>query len=866
MFTIPLPADASLLVSLPWSGLHPALQWPLLLAVVAAPLALLLRLYRYELRLVARGTAALLLGLRLAALAVILLLVCFQPIYARDRQREQPGLVLVAVDRSLSTDLADPQRPPAEKLRLARALGWTGGKVADDELNRWLRDHDRRRDPAFAPGRQAVHDELCSRVATLTRADLARLVLADDGLKLLAAIRDRHDIALVGFHREPFEADAAALPELFKRPEGTDAGAAFTDLHAVLTRALEQSGPVKGKVLGVVLLTDGQHNSGPSPAAKARELGERQVAVYPVALGPRDAPPDAALLSVRGPHHTVFKDVEAVVEVKVKITGLRAQPFKVELTRKGAAEALVAPKTIDHDGTDRVYTLAFPVRMKDAGTQTLEARVRAVKPLDKETRDDNNALATTISVADDKARVLLVEGEARWEFHYLATALARDRLIELKSVVFERPRVNPELSSKELEEIGLPGSDWPAGADPFGKYACVVLGDVDAARLPLARRQQLERYVADGGGTLIVVAGKRHMPLSFPETAPTGEADPLRRLLPIEAPRPLAPEAGFALSLTAAGRVARFMELDAEREDNDKLWAGFPRPWGWAVAGRAKPGATPLASWLAPGGAKQPLAERERDNAVVARHGYGFGRVLYVGLDSTWRWRYKAGDLYHHRFWGQVIRWAAADKPLVVGNEYVRFGTPQPVYRPGDVVDVVARLNDNLGALRPDLLVGGRVVRLAEGKDGREEAVALVPLGQRAGQPRVFEGKLRDLPAGSYALELALPDMADKLLAPAKPGAERRPLRALFRVLPPESRELADLQTNYPLMEELAARSGGRVFTPDAAGELAELLKGRSVTVSEHHEQKLWQWWVPLVVIVGLLTLEWVARKIAGLP
>src|SRR5262245_41992863 len=236
----------------------------------------------------------------------------------------------------------------------------------------------------------------------------------DDGLKLLAAIRKRHYVALVGFNREVFDASPESLKELFARPQeeaaSANTAAGFTDLSAVLARAQEQSGGAKGKVLGVVLLTDGQHNFGPSPGAKAAELGERQVPAFPVALGPRQPPPDAALLSVRGPNHTVFKDVEAVVEVKVKITGLKRQPFLVELKQKGSDEKLVEPQTIEHDGQDRVYTLSFPVRMKDAGTRTLEGSVKAVKPEDKETRTDNNRLATTISVADDQARVFLVDG------------------------------------------------------------------------------------------------------------------------------------------------------------------------------------------------------------------------------------------------------------------------------------------------------------------------------------------------------------------------------------------------------------------------------------------------------------------------
>ena len=68
------------------------------------------------------------------------------------------------------------------------------------------------------------------------------------------------------------------------------------------------------------------------------------------------------------------------------------------------------------------------------------------------------------------------------------------------------------------------------------------------------------------------------------------------------------------------------------------------------------------------------------------------------------------------------------------------------------------------------------------------------------------------------------------------------------------------------LLEDLAAQSGGKVFTPENAAELAELLTNQSVAHIERHEQKLYQWWAMLAVLVALLTLEWVGRKVAGLP
>ena len=129
------------------------------------------------------------------------------------------------------------------------------------------------------------------KIDALTRTEVARLVLGD-GVKLLPTIAGKHEVDLLGFHRDLWELKPDQLEELFRsagapesKADAVPGGEAFTDLRRPLLRALERSGPGQGKVLGVVLLTDGQHNSGLPPIAKARELGERKVPIYPIALG-----------------------------------------------------------------------------------------------------------------------------------------------------------------------------------------------------------------------------------------------------------------------------------------------------------------------------------------------------------------------------------------------------------------------------------------------------------------------------------------------------------------------------------------------------------------------------------------------------
>src|SRR5207237_953906 len=160
------------------------------------------------------------------------------------------------------------------------------------------------------------------------------------------------------------------------------------DLRIPLTRALEGEAD-GGKVLAVVLLTDGQHNDPASPVDKAAELGEQGVPVYAVALGAKVPPTDIVVTSVQAPA-TVFKGSDA---------------------------------------------------------------------------------------ADDKAHVLLIDGEARWEYHYLASALARDRGLDVKAVLFEQPRIG-RLGEEQLRQIGHPAKSLPADPDALAQFDCIILGDV----------------------------------------------------------------------------------------------------------------------------------------------------------------------------------------------------------------------------------------------------------------------------------------------------------------------------------------------------------------------------------------------------
>lgn len=402
--------------------------------------------------------------------------------------------------------------------------------------------------------------------------------------------------------------------------------------------------------------------------------------------------------------------------------------------------------------------------------------------------------------------------------------------------------------------MGTAANKLPDDLELLTSYDCIVLGDVEAAQMNLAQREALEKYVGESGGTLVISAGKRSIPLELAEH----ENDPIRKLLPIRNPKAFHSDDGFPLNITGEGERSWFLSMGDSTALNRAAWDRFPHHY-WAAIGELKDGAEVLAA--VPGG-------NPRDRAVIARHSYGFGRVLYVGIDSTWRWRYKTGDYYHHRFWGQVAQWAASDRllPVTNANGTIRFGTREPIYLGGQDVEIVVRTSDAIKKLAPNSMKGARLIRLPDVVGGRESPAGLIPLTHPEGRPRDLSGKAQELSPGKYALELEIPDWADQLQGPPGPDGRATKLRCPFEVAPPDNEELVDLAANLPLLEELAQASGGKVYAIENAKDLIESLAAQSATREYFIEHPLRQSWWILGLFLILITLEWILRKWAGLP
>jgi hypothetical protein len=1038
MVTFSIPFTGIVVELTPRWGSPPApvslLLW-VLLAVI--PLLLVLWLYRYELILVSRATARCLLALRLTVILLLLTLVLFQPSLLPAFSQKAPERILLVVDRTGSMDATDPERPPIEKLRLARALNLAGDLASDRELDDWiaqgedrfkltdsalsslrnagapeavlgklqsLKDRPFEREPflkeltkslgkddmtrfqqdvldhtlyrgnngdgfkvtdqslamlrkANVPftllvklerlkdkplKREAFLKELtrlldmdelerfqhlllnlalndknteiqlvsaeefagnpiargqiearnrekfnkvCERVAGLSRTETMRRLLAEDGGSLLKKLGDRFEVNMLGFAEDVRELPANRANEMFSWPNApgdakkpteltTTPERAFTDLNLPLRHALEEASQGKGSLRAVVLLTDGRQNRGEVVTDLATKLGGLKTPVYPVAFGARQSRTTLAVLDVEAPS-LVLKDpdnsptINTQVKARVRVRGIGPQPLTVELKQGGR---VLGREVLQHRGEDRDYQVAFPVSLDKEEPQTMSVEIQPPEGL-----VEKNGLQrqTEINVVKEQAEVLMIDAEARWEYHYVAVALGRDPLVhEVKSVVFEQPRLK-KIPEEELKKQNWPALKMPTEPHALAEYDCIILGDPTPDQLTLPNRKQLASYVRNGG-TLVVVAGKKAMPMRYPQLPIENQetADPLAELLPIIRPRIVQSRGGFPITLTDEGRDTALlrMEDNAGTEGGQagvakrSLWQELP-PHYWAVVGQKKPAASTLAFY--PGEAEErgkELTKAEQEaQSLIAWQTYGKGRVLFVGLDSTWRWRFKVGDKYHHRFWGQLIRWAMADKLLTGGVPLVRFGTTRTTFELGQEIDIRVRMARKLEPLpakaEPDRPYQATILRVLA--NGKEEKVAVVPLLVREDQPRVLDGKVRDLPAGNYRIALDLPALARQLPSSVDLAA----LKATLVVVAPPSEEMLDVSTDWELLENVATASkANKVYTPEKASQLVEDLKSQEERLVDRTPRPLWTWWPTLVLIVLLLTVEWVARKWAGLP
>lgn len=580
---------------------------------------------------------------------------------------------------------------------------------------------------------------------------------------------------------------------------------------------------------GVILLTDGINTDGPSLAEAAAVAARRGVPLLLVGLGSDQPVRDLELTDLLVDDVVFLGDVVSF-EARLSATGFQGSRVAIVLRQADQGEVLArAEVTIGADGEPQ--SVRVPYRPTAAGR--FEFVLEAIAQDDELQKENNVTAKRRVEVRNDKIRVLLVHAYPNYEFRFLRNMLGRDETIELATVL---QQADPGYAEQDAAALRV----FPVGREELFSYDVIVLGDANPALLSPTAIQNIADFVDQPGkgGAVVLLAGPRYMPSAWRETA-------LEKLMPfppdaVRLSDPDTPiERGFLVAPTEQGLALPAMQLGDTSAETAHIWRELPPLYWFAEIGSLRPGARVLAE------NPDRLMADGRPCPIFILQYVGAGKVLFHATDETWRWRYRAGDVYFARYWVQMLRFLARSKLIEQGRS-ATLSTDQSEYRLGESVRLRARFADDREAPAED----DGVTVVVEQPGGRSRRVVLRRSGNLRG---TFEGDLSNLPTGNYHAWMAIP------------AVDRRATAVDFAVKPPAG-EFERVRMDADAMRQAAKLSGGAFYTFEQASRLLERLpSGRQVPIETLPPKPLWNRPPVILLFLALLIAEWILRKLGGM-
>lgn len=584
--------------------------------------------------------------------------------------------------------------------------------------------------------------------------------------------------------------------------------------------ALESTYTRHAGLRGVVLLSDGDWNSGPAPGIAASQLRVRNVPVFAVGLGSEDRQPDLDLSASDAP---TFGVVNKSLRIPFRITSWLPADTGLTVSLTGTRGTAVTRQVTVAGMSQYQDTIEWKPEKPGDYELVLEIPVE-----ESEVISENNRLTIPISIREEELKVLIVESWPRWEYRYLRNALERDQGVDVHCLLF-----HPDLGSTGGGRGYL--DSFPTENELFA-YDVVFLGDVGLAprQLTHADCAGLRQLVRNHAGGLVFLPGFRGLQYSLL----SGELAELYPVIMDPAyPRGRGSSRPSRFQLTEAGRRSLLTRLEADDAANEQVWNGLPGFQWYGAAQRARIGS-------------QVLATHDSDVSahgrvpLIATRTAGTGKVLYMGSDGAWRWRKGVEDLYHYRFWGQVVRWMAYQRNMSQGESMRLFYSPD---RPeaGNTLT----LNANVMSRTGEPLRSGTIIVQIVSPSGQTDTVRLSEAGDDAWG--LFTGTFSPQEGGQYHL----------LTTCSETGAR---LESVISVQGLE-RERIGQPARLDVLREIATVSRGTMSTANEIATLVDRIAALPEPLPVQQPVRLWShplWGAALITMLGVF---WSLRKLSGL-
>ncbi|MDE3171289.1 MAG: hypothetical protein KGL75_14205, partial [Acidobacteriota bacterium] len=566
----------------------------------------------------------------------------------------------------------------------------------------------------------------------------------------------------------------------------------------------------------IVLMSDGADNSGGIDRATIAALRSRRIPVHTVGFGAEetrhDVEIDDAALAPRA-----LANSRMAATVTFHENGVSGQ--KATLSVRDGAKLLASRElALAGNGHSQTETLLF--NAGDAGAKQLTF---SIAPLAGESNTANNAIARLVNVQSDKRRILYVEGEPRWEYKFIRRAEDDDPIVEIASML--RTTEN-KIYRQGIDNPRELAGGFPADAKDLFQYQGLIVGSVEAGYFTPAQQDLIRQFVDRRGGGLLMLGGR----FALADGGWAGST--VSQALPVALPghNKTFHRLPATVELTAAGKDSLICRLTDDPQANADRWRKLPYLMDYQEAGEPKPGAVVLAG-LKAGGRELPL---------LITQNYGLGRVAVMATSGTWRWQMSlpAGDPTHKMFWQQLLRWLVADTP-----GHVVASVPSQMLFDDGRTKLTAQVRDVDYLPAPDATVQAHIL-------GPGDAAATVEMTPVPDSPGSFQADWNAAAPGSYLAEIVAQRGGQDLGRDVVTFARTDGVAENFHT-----------NQNRPLLEQLAADTGGSYWRPRALSKLPAQIPYSEAGITVRNTKPLWNMPAVFLAVLLLVFCEWILRR-----
>jgi uncharacterized membrane protein len=648
-----------------------------------------------------------------------------------------------------------------------------------------------------------------------SRLNVEQQVLRPDGNPLLTELARKFKIRFFSFSKSAERASGF---------EDTPRHGNSTDLEKTLNQIAGELSAAP--VAGIVLMTDGADNRSPNLDATAVQFRARSIPVYTVGIGSPDITRDVEIMRITTPRK-VLKDTTVEAEVVIRSSGYAGRQTRLQVLDEGR-QIQSQEITLGRDGEVKTYKINFT--SQSAGPRIYKFHV---EPFPDEVIPDNNDQTTLVRVEDEQPQVLYIEGEPRWEFAFLRRAILLDKNLQLITLLRQADNKiygqGPESSAKLSK--GFPGDK----ADLF-QFKAIIMGSVEASYFTFDQLRMISDFVSQRGGGFLMLGGKS----SFGQGGYINT--PLEDLLPVN----LGPNTAgispfqdleYKVRLTQYGYQHPITRLSMSEDQNRKRWESIPALVGFNPTLGPKPGATVLAQGSAPD-------PRGQSPVILAFQRFGKGKSVAFTTASSWRWRMgqEHTNNFHELFWKQMLRWLIADVP-----DAVNVTTERQSYSLDDAAVIRADVSD--ASFMP--LNDARVETRIKAPSGQ---ISALPLALDAGKDGAYSATYKPQEEGIFEVSTDA-SRGDKSQGTSKSS---------FQVAE-STEEFHNAAMNSNLLKKLSSATGGRFYSPENLSTLPEDISYIDKGASRIEDRDLWDMPFLFLLLVGLISTEWILRKRKGL-